>query len=103
MFDTSQGTVHLILGCGGTDTNLDDYGVRAPAATPGEGVHQANRPALTSTADVYTRAEANAVEDAIWSAKRDSSTGYGIAVFDVTPIPRTWAARPASPSPTTTR
>ena len=27
VFDTSQGTVHLVLGCGGTDANLDDYGV----------------------------------------------------------------------------
>jgi hypothetical protein len=26
VFDTSQGTVHLVLGCGGTNANLDDYG-----------------------------------------------------------------------------
>ena len=38
-------------------------------------------------ADVYARAAADAVEDAIWSAKRDTSTGYGIAVFDVDPDP----------------
>jgi len=88
VFDTSQGTVHLILGCGGTDANLDDYGV-----DPADGERQAkvfthaNRPALTSTADVYDRAVADAVEDAIWSAKRDTSTGYGIAVFDVNPDP----------------
>ena len=48
---------------------------------------QANRPALTSTPDVYARAGADAVEDAIWSARRDTSTGYGIAVFDVDPAP----------------
>ena len=30
VFDTSQGTVHLVLGCGGTDANLDVFG--APAA-----------------------------------------------------------------------
>jgi Calcineurin-like phosphoesterase/Purple acid Phosphatase, N-terminal domain len=41
VFDTSQGTVHLILGC----------------------------------------------EDAVWSARRGTSTGYGIAVFDVHPDP----------------
>ena len=46
---------------------------------------RANRPALTATPDVYVRAAADAVEDAIWSAKRDTSTGYGIAVFDVDP------------------
>ena len=28
---------------------------------------------------------ADAVEDAIWSARRDSATGYGIAVFDLDP------------------
>lgn len=27
----------------------------------------------------------DAVEDAVWSANRDPSTGYGIAVFDVDP------------------
>ena len=31
------------------------------------------------------RTPADAVEDAIWSAQRDTSTGYGIAVFDVDP------------------
>jgi Calcineurin-like phosphoesterase/Purple acid Phosphatase, N-terminal domain len=88
VFDTSQGTVHLILGCGGTDANLDDYGTDTA-----NGEHQAkvftraDRPALTSTPDVYARAAADAVEDAIWSAKRDTSTGYGIAVFDVDPDP----------------
>ena len=44
-----------------------------------------NRPAATSTAGVFARAAADAVEDAPWSAKRDTSTGYGIAVFDVDP------------------
>ena len=48
---------------------------------------RANRPLLTSTPGVYTRAAADAVEDAIWSARRDTSTGYGIAVFDVHPDP----------------
>ena len=54
VFDTSQGTVHLVLGCGG----------RPPA--PGSPVP-------------------GAVEEAAWSARRDGSTGYGIAVFDVNP------------------
>jgi hypothetical protein len=88
VFDTSQGTVHLILGCGGTDANLDDYGTDTADAQ-----HQAkvfttpNRPVPAATPDVFTRAAADAVEDATWSAKRDTSTGYGIAVFDVNPDP----------------
>ena len=104
VFDTSQGTVHLILGCGGTDANLDDYGTtRAgrlsarPRCSP-----RANRPVLTATPDVYDRPAADAVEDATWSARRDTSTGYGIAVFDVDPGPEA-AARPASRSPSITR
>ena len=33
----------------------------------------------------YARPAADAVEAATWSARRDTSTGYGIAVFDVSP------------------
>ena len=86
VFDTSQGTVHLVLGCGGTDANLDDYGTDAADGQRQAKVFtRANRPALTSAPDVYARAAADAVEDAIWSARRDTSTGYGVAVFDVNP------------------
>ncbi|HLN70297.1 MAG TPA: metallophosphoesterase family protein [Streptosporangiaceae bacterium] len=101
VFDTSQGTVHLTLGCGGTDTPLDEYGMdtadgsplpggsRPPRTPPRQAkvFTRANRPVLTSTPGVYTRAAADAVEDATWSARRDTSTGYGIAVFDVRPDP----------------
>ena len=86
VFDTSQGTVHLILGCGGTNANLDVYGLDGKDGERQAKVFtHANRPAQTSTAGVYARAGADATEDAIWSAKRDTSTGYGIAVFDVEP------------------
>ena len=86
VFDTSRGTVHLVLGCGGTNANLDDYG-----ADTADGMRQAkvftkpNRPIPGPAAGTFTRAAADAVEDAPWSAKRDTSTGYGIAVFDVDP------------------
>jgi hypothetical protein len=94
VFDTSQGTVHLILGCGGTDTNLDDYGTDAADGQRRAKVFtRANRPVLTSTPGVHARAEADAVEDAVWSARRDSSTGYGIAVFDVHPDPEDSASQ----------
>jgi hypothetical protein len=33
----------------------------------------------------FTRNPADALEDAIWSAQRDTSTGYGIGVFDYEP------------------
>jgi len=86
VFDTSRGTVHLVLGCGGTDANLDEYGLDKADGLPQAKVFtHANRPEVTSTPDVYARAAADAVEDATWSARRDTSTGYGIAVFDVDP------------------
>ena len=78
VFDTSQGTVHLILGCGGTDGNLDEYGTdTANGQRQAKVFTRANRPVPTSTPDVYARAAADAVEDATWSARRDTSTGYG--------------------------
>jgi hypothetical protein len=86
VFDTSQGTVHLVLGSGGS--------AQGPGASGESG-------ALPRTARVFTRPAppvpdqrapggdprpaADAVEAATWSARRDNSTGYGIAVFDVSP------------------
>jgi hypothetical protein len=88
VFDTSQGTVHLILGCGGTDGNLDDYGTDAASGQRQAKVFtRADRPTRADSPDVYARAAADAVEDAVWSARRDTSTGYGVAVFDVNPGP----------------
>ena len=92
VFDTSQGTVHLTLGCGGTDTNLDDYGTDPDGQRQAKVFTQANRPVPTATGDVFTRAGADAVEHASWSARRDTSTGYGIAVFDVHPEPEDFGA-----------
>jgi hypothetical protein len=86
VFDTTQGTVHLILGCGGTDANLDSFGVDPAGRLPEARVFtRPNRPVLSATPGVYTRPGADAVEDATWSARRDTATGYGIAVFDVNP------------------
>jgi hypothetical protein len=86
VFDTSHGTVHLILGCGGTDAPLDEYGTdTADGQRQAKVFTTADRPVATATPGVFARAAADAVEDAIWSARRDTVTGYGIAVFDVDP------------------
>jgi Purple acid Phosphatase, N-terminal domain/Calcineurin-like phosphoesterase len=86
VFDTSTGTVHLVLGCGGTNDPLDRFQVDGASGQPEAKVLiRADRPALTSTPGVYGRPTAYAMEDAIWSARRDTSTAYGIAVFDVDP------------------
>jgi hypothetical protein len=89
-FDTSHGTIHLILGGGGTSAPLDVYGVDMGNGNPQAQVFtRPNRPipntAAGATAGTFVRATADAVEDAIWSAQRDTGTGYGIAVFDVDP------------------
>ena len=83
VFDTSQGTVHLVLGSGG--------GFPVPAG-PGDGAPADGRPAdgrpgtSPRMARVHTKPPAaDAVEVANWSARRGTSTGYGIAVFDVSP------------------
>jgi Purple acid Phosphatase, N-terminal domain len=57
VFDTSQGTVYLVLGGGESGGG----GGAGPAGG------------------------ANGGRDAAWSARRDSATGYGVAVFDVNP------------------
>ena len=88
VFDTSQGTVYLVLGCGGR--------AAGPGGPAGDGPGAAGRVARVFTRPPgpvpdprvpggYTRPAADAVEEATWSARRDTSTGYGIAVFDVNP------------------
>jgi hypothetical protein len=85
--DTSHGTIHLILGGGGTSAPLDVYGVDQGTGLPQAQIFtKPNRPvASTTTAGAFVRPVADAVEDAIWSAQRDTGTGYGIAVFDCDP------------------
>jgi len=83
-FDTSKGTVHLVLGCGGTGAPLDKYDT-ADGRRRAKVFTRRNRPVPSDTAGGYTRNAADATEDAIWSARRDTETGYGIAVFDVDP------------------
>jgi hypothetical protein len=64
--DTSQGTVHLVLGS---------------SAGGREGTGRRD----TGTALVRPRAGVAAIEEATWSARRDPASGYGIVVFDVDP------------------
>ncbi len=48
-----------------------------------------SQPASAAASGTFLRHEADALEDAIWSARRDTDTGYGIAVFDLDPgLPR---------------
>jgi hypothetical protein len=85
-FDARLGTIHLILGGGGTSSPLDAYGTREPDGTPQAKVFtRENRVVPGATPGTFMRTGADALEDAIWSARRDTVTGYGIAVFDLDP------------------
>ena len=66
VFDTSQGTVHLVLGCGGDDARGD----------AGDDARREDQDGTQPLADPPAAA---------WSARRDTTSGYGIAVFDVSP------------------
>jgi 3',5'-cyclic AMP phosphodiesterase CpdA len=85
-FDTRGGTIHLILGCGGTSSPTDVYGANVRTAVPqAKVITRANRPTPSGSPGVFMKLNADAVEDAIWSARRDTLTGYGLAVFDLDP------------------
>jgi hypothetical protein len=49
VFDTSRGTVHLVLGCGGTNANLDDYGVDQADGLPQAKVFTRGTTSITVT------------------------------------------------------
>jgi hypothetical protein len=110
VFDTSQGTVHLVLGCGGALPNAISQapdGAAVETGSAGTGSSGADPPGARDSTPVamvftrpnhpvpatvppgqrgaWTRPSADAVEPATWSARRDTATEYGIAVFDVKP------------------
>jgi hypothetical protein len=89
-FDTTHGTIHLILGGGGTSSPLDAYGVDPASGLPqAKVITKPKRPAPGPVAGTFSKPGADALEDAIWSARRDTETGYGVAVFDLDPgVPR---------------
>jgi hypothetical protein len=71
-FDTSQGTVFLTLGGGGTNTQDNTYGTTAKVATFTQ-IRTGTKPTADST------------EPAAWSAMTDTTDSYGIAYFAVDP------------------
>ena len=84
-FDTRHGTIHLILGGGGTNTPTDTYGANPSGAPQAKVITKANRPFQGPVPGVFVKHGADALEDAIWSARRNTVTGYGIGVFDLDP------------------
>jgi hypothetical protein len=85
-FEARQGTIHLILGGGGTNTPTDVYGVNPTSGSPqAKVITKANRPFQGQVPEIFVKHGADALEDAIWSARRNTVTGYGIGVFDLDP------------------
>lgn len=91
VFDTTQGTVYVVLGGGGTDAPDNVYGVDAA-----DGENQAlvtvmrDGTVLDPATGRWAKGSPQAVEDAPWSAKRDPGDAYGIGVFDVEPGAGPW-------------
>jgi hypothetical protein len=86
VFDTSQGTIHFILGGGGTSSPVDQYGADPRTGRPqAKVITRRNAPRPGQSPGSFVKPGPDALEEAIWSARRDTDTGYGIAVFDVDP------------------
>jgi 3',5'-cyclic AMP phosphodiesterase CpdA len=78
LIDTTRGTVHLVIGGGGTSLPSNTFLFPQPQCRVLMGVG-AFDPAIGRKAPVYV------LEDAPWSAFRDRDNPYGFAVFDVDP------------------
>ena len=72
-FDTSKGTVYMVLGGGGTDKRDNVYGAKIANTTTFTQIRTGAKP----TAD--------ATEPAAWSAMTDPVDAYGVAHFQVDP------------------
>ena len=98
-FDTSQGTVHLVLGGGGTDGPTDLYLVDGSGNPEAKVITQRSKIYQTVTG-AWTKNGADSIEPAPWTAQRDGlnytgsgpapaiTTAYGYAIFDVDPARR---------------
>jgi hypothetical protein len=78
VIDTTKGTVHMVLGGGGTSVTSNQMFYTPPACRVITSV-AAPDPITGKRAPVYTK------EDAPWSAVRDAAHSYGFAAFTVDP------------------
>ncbi len=72
-FDTTKGTVFMVLGGGGTDKRDNTYGTKVANATTFTQIRTGAKPAPDAT------------EPAAWSAMTDPTDAYGVALFQVDP------------------
>ena len=78
VIDTSKGTVHMVIGGGGTSAPSNQLFFNPPACRVITSV-TAPDPTTGKRPPVYTH------EDAPWSAVRDAANSYGFAAFTVDP------------------
>ncbi|MBT1002003.1 metallophosphoesterase [Paenarthrobacter sp. DKR-5] len=78
VIDTTKGTVHMVLGGGGTSVPSNELFYNPPSCRVITAVGPVN-PATNKRPAVYIQ------EDAPWSAKRDAANSYGFAAFTVDP------------------
>jgi alkaline phosphatase D len=84
-WNTAEGTVFLVLGCGGTNGPSNVYGYDATAGVPQAKVFTRRNAIRGSQAAGFTRNPADSVEDAPWSAAINETDAYGYGIFDVDP------------------
>ncbi|MGW3626237.1 purple acid phosphatase family protein [Streptomyces sp. NPDC000880] len=78
VIDTTKGTVHMVLGGGGTSVTSNQRFFNPPACRVITSLGAPN-PTTNRRPPVYTQ------EDAPWSAVRDAANSYGFAAFTVDP------------------
>ncbi len=84
-WDTQQGTVFVVLGCGGTNGPSNTYGTNPSSGAPRAKVITRRTGTSGSQAAGFRRYGADSAEDALWSAATNPDEPYGYAIFDVDP------------------
>jgi fatty-acyl-CoA synthase len=84
-WNTTEGTVFLVLGGGGTNGPTNTYGHDAVADEPQAKVITERNAISGSQATGFSRNSADSIEDAPWSAAINASDAYGYGIFDVDP------------------
>lgn len=79
VIDTTKGTVHMVIGGGGTSVPSNELFFNPPACRVIVSVGATPDPATGKRAPVYVK------EDAPWSAVRNAAHAYGFAAFTVDP------------------
>src|SRR6202012_2401120 len=79
VIDTTKGTVHMVIGGGGTSIPSNELFFNPPACRVIVAVGSSPDPATGKRAPVYVK------EDAPWSVVRNAAHAYGFAAFTVDP------------------